>query len=53
MDDLDAWVEYLKARDVPLTAGPFDLSFPSGPVRGLFIADPEGNPVELMQRQAR
>ena len=53
VDNLDAWVSYLKAKDVPLTAGPFDLQFPSGPVRGLFIADPEGNPVELMERTSR
>jgi len=50
VESLDEWVHHLKENDVALTGQPFSLTFPSGPVRGLFIADPEGNPVELMER---
>jgi catechol 2,3-dioxygenase-like lactoylglutathione lyase family enzyme len=47
---VDEWVTYLGEQNVPLTVQPFTLEFPSGPVKGCFIADPEGNPVELMER---
>jgi lactoylglutathione lyase len=50
IDDLEAWVGHLKQHGVSLASGPFDMRWPSGPVRGLFIADPEGNAVELLQR---
>ena len=44
---------YLAQQNVPLTIQPFGATFPSGPVRGLFIAGPEGNPVELWERVTR
>ena len=53
VESIDDWVAYLKEQSVPLTVQPFSLEFPSGPVRGCFVADPEGNPVELMERVGR
>jgi catechol-2,3-dioxygenase len=50
VDDLDAWVEYLRAREVPLRGQPFAFEMTQEKCRGLFIADPEGNPVELFER---
>lgn len=51
VDDLDAWIARLAAKDVALTSGPSTLQFPSGTVRLLFFADPDGIPVELYERE--
>jgi len=53
VESLDDWVSYLNEQNVALIGQPFSITFPSGPARGLFIADPEGNPVELMQRMTQ
>lgn len=51
--NLDDWVSYLGEQDVKLTVQPFSIQFPSGVARGLFFTDPEGNPIELMERAGR
>ena len=51
VDDLDAWIKHFEEKDVPLLIKPFTIPFPSGQARSLFVADPEGNPVELMERK--
>ena len=51
--DLDAWIQHLASRDVPLTVQPFSFEAPSARCRGLFIADPDVTPVELFERTPR
>lgn len=51
VNDLDAWIARLAGHSVALTSGPSTLQFPSGPVRLVFFADPDGIPVELYERQ--
>ena len=51
VNNLDAWVARLAGQGVALTSGPSTLQLPSGPVRLVFFADPDGIPVELYERQ--
>ena len=51
VNDLEAWLSRLASGNVPLTSGPSTLQFPSGRVRLVFFADPDGIPVELYERQ--
>ncbi|HEV7214208.1 MAG TPA: VOC family protein [Chloroflexota bacterium] len=51
VNDLDAWIARLARHEVALTSGPSLLQFPSGKVRLIFIADPDGIPVELYERE--
>lgn len=49
--DLDAWVAYLTARGVAITAGPESMEWPKATAKLCFVADPEGNPVEFFERR--
>ena len=51
VNDLDAWLSRLASHNVPLTSGPSTVQFPSGKVRLVFFADPDGIPVELYERE--
>ena len=48
-DDTDAAVEVLVAKGAPLLSAPHD--FLGGRLRAAWIADPDGNPVQLVQRK--
>jgi catechol 2,3-dioxygenase-like lactoylglutathione lyase family enzyme len=48
-DDTDAPVNALVARGVPLLSPPHD--FLDGKLRAAWIADPDGNPIQLVQRR--
>lgn len=49
--DLEAWVAYLTAHGIALTAGPTTMEWPRATARLCFVADPEGNPVEFFERR--
>ena len=49
--DLDAWVAYLTAHGVAITAGPSSREWPKASAKNCFVADPEGNPVEFFERR--
>ncbi|NBT93961.1 MAG: VOC family protein [Chloroflexi bacterium] len=49
--DLDAWVAYLTAHGVAITAGPLSMEWPKATAKLCFVADPEGNPVEFFERR--
>lgn len=46
-DSLEAWVERLEARGIPVITGPVTRSGATGPIRSLFCYDPDENLVEL------
>jgi catechol 2,3-dioxygenase-like lactoylglutathione lyase family enzyme len=48
-DDTDAAVNALAARGAPILAPPHD--FLNGHLRAAWIADPDGNPIQLVQRK--
>lgn len=50
VEDLDDWLAHLKARDVPITMGPNSFELPSARCRAVFFNDPDGTPVELIER---
>ena len=45
-DDLDAQLEELKEKDIPLVGGPFEIP---GSVRWLYVGDPDNNVIEYIQ----
>lgn len=49
-DDVDAAVRELSARGAPVLSPPHD--FLGGRLRSAWIADPDGNPIQLVQRNA-
>lgn len=51
VNNLDAWIAKLAANNVPLTSGPSTMPLPSGSVRLIFFADPDGIPVEMYERE--
>jgi catechol 2,3-dioxygenase-like lactoylglutathione lyase family enzyme len=50
VDDVDATHELLRSRDVPVKVPPHDLA---GLARVMFIADPDGNWIELARPLAQ
>jgi catechol 2,3-dioxygenase-like lactoylglutathione lyase family enzyme len=48
-DDADAAVDTLVARGAPLLSPPHD--FLDGRLRAAWVADPDGNPIQLVQRR--
>jgi catechol-2,3-dioxygenase len=53
VEDLDDWVQYFGERHVPLMLEPLEFELPSARCRRLYVADPEGNPVELFERRTK
>lgn len=51
--DLDAWVAYLHAKGVAITAGPTTMEWTTATAKLCFVADPEGNPVEFFERRPK
>jgi catechol 2,3-dioxygenase-like lactoylglutathione lyase family enzyme len=51
--DLDAWVAYLRAKGVTITAGPTTMEWTTATAKLCFVADPEGNPVEFFERRPK
>jgi len=49
-DDADAAASALVAKGAPLLAAPHD--FLGGRLRAAWIADPDGNPIQLVQRKS-
>jgi catechol 2,3-dioxygenase-like lactoylglutathione lyase family enzyme len=50
-DDTDAVVNALVAKGTPLLSPPHD--FVDGELRAAWVADPDGNPVQIVQRRKR
>jgi catechol 2,3-dioxygenase-like lactoylglutathione lyase family enzyme len=48
-DDTDAAVKALTAKGAPLLSAPHD--FLDGRLRSAWIADPDGNPIQLVQQK--
>jgi predicted enzyme related to lactoylglutathione lyase len=48
-DDVDAAVSVLVAKGAPLLTPPHD--FLDGQLRAAWISDPDGNPMQLVQRK--
>jgi catechol 2,3-dioxygenase-like lactoylglutathione lyase family enzyme len=53
VESLDEWLQHLAALGVKVDAGPVSFAVPSANCRCLFIHDPDGTPVELIERTAR
>ncbi|MEL6372420.1 MAG: VOC family protein [Pseudomonadota bacterium] len=47
VDDLDAMASKLAAEAVPLLEGPVTRTGARGPIRSLYVRDPDGNLIEL------
>lgn len=50
-DDVDGAAAWLAARGVPLVSQPYD--FLGGRLRVVWTEDPEGNPVQLVEKRGR
>jgi catechol 2,3-dioxygenase-like lactoylglutathione lyase family enzyme len=53
VDDLDAWIEHIKAQGIPFTVQPFRFELSRERCRAFFIADPDGTPVEIFERRPK
>ena len=51
VESVDTWAQRLQHQGVPLTSGPSEFIAPSGRCRIAFFADPEGNVLELFERE--
>lgn len=47
--DLDDVVRHLKGCGVPIVEGPVERTGATGPIRSLYVRDPDGNLLELSQ----
>lgn len=45
--DVDALVEFVKSRDIPITFGPVELYGATGYGTSIYILDPDGHTIEL------
>lgn len=48
---LPAWQAHLAGLDVPVEEGPVPRTGATGPILSLYIRDPDGNLIEISQRQ--
>ncbi len=51
VDSVADWVQRLQQHGVRMTSGPSEFLAPSGRCRIAFFADPEGNVLELFERE--
>ncbi|MFO6464133.1 VOC family protein [Jannaschia sp. KMU-145] len=49
-NSLEAWADHLRARGVAVEAGPVARTGAEGPIRSLYIRDPDGNLIEIANR---
>lgn len=49
VDNVDAMLEQLKSADISVIDGPVERTGATGPVRSIYVRDPDGNLVELSE----
>jgi len=47
---LERWQDHLRAREVPTLSGIVARSGAAGPIRSIYLADPDGNLIEISNR---
>jgi catechol 2,3-dioxygenase-like lactoylglutathione lyase family enzyme len=46
---LDEFIEHLKANEIPIDVGPVPRRGALGPIRSVYLRDPDGNLVEVAE----
>ncbi|SPF79360.1 VOC family protein [Pseudoprimorskyibacter insulae] len=44
---LEVWIDWLKGQHVPVEMGPINRTGATGPIRSLYLRDPDGNLLEI------